>query len=80
MPAKSKVIREAENKENTDNEVSFEDAINRLEELVSELENGKAPLAQSLKLFEEGIALVSDCKKQLDEAEQKVKMLTGSEK
>ena len=81
MAAESKVIMENENIESKNNaEISFEDAISRLEKLVSELENGKAPLAQSLKLFEEGIALVSECKKQLDEAEQKVRMLTRSEK
>ncbi len=61
----------------TDNkELSFEQAMARLEELVSALENGKAPLDESLKLFEEGVSLVAGCKKQLDEAEQKVKLLT----
>lgn len=78
MPAKSKAAATAESTEKK--EISFEDAIKRLEELVAELENGKAPLGESLKLFEEGIALVAECKNQLDEAEQKVRMLTGSEK
>ncbi len=63
-----------------DKELSFEEAIKRLEELVSALENGKAPLDESLRLFEEGVALVSACKKQLDEAEQKVKLLTEGDK
>lgn len=57
-------------------EISFENAIERLEEIVRALENGKEPLDSSLKLFEEGVALVSVCKKQLDTAEQKVKLLT----
>ncbi len=61
-------------------ELSFEEAIARLEELVSALENGKAPLDESLKLFEEGVALVAGCKKQLDDAEQKVKLLTEGDK
>ncbi len=65
---------------NENKELGFEEAIKRLEELVSELENGKAPLDKSLKLFEEGVALVSACKKQLDEAEQKVKLLTEGDK
>ena len=65
-------------------EPAFENAIERLEEIVKALENGKEPLDSSLKLFEEGVALVSVCKKQLDAAEQKVKLLTengnGNEK
>ena len=46
--------------------------MSRLGEIVTALEKGDAPLNQSLKLFEEGAALVSACQKQLDEAEQKV--------
>lgn len=51
---------------------SFEDSLSRLGEIVRALERGDAPLADSLKLFEEGAALVSSCSKELDEAEQKV--------
>ncbi len=56
-------------------ETSFEDAMQRLEEIVKSLEDGKAPLDASLKLFEEGVKLVADCKAQLDNAEQRVKVL-----
>ena len=56
-------------------EISFEQAISRLEEIVKDLENGNASLDSSLKLFEEGVKLVSECKKQLDTAEQRVKLL-----
>lgn len=48
----------------------------RLDEIVRLLEDGKAPLDKSLALFEEGVNLVSVCKKRLDGAEQKVKQLT----
>ncbi len=65
---------------NDKKELGFEDAVKRLEELVAALETGKAPLDESLKLFEEGVALVAICKKQLDEAEQKVKLLTEGDK
>ena len=51
---------------------TFEQSMSRLGEIVTALEKGDAPLNQSLKLFEEGAALVSACQKQLDEAEQKV--------
>ena len=56
-------------------ETSFEDAMQRLDEIVKALEDGKAPLDASLKLFEEGVKLVNECKTQLDFAEQRVKVL-----
>ncbi len=59
-----------------DKELSFEEAIARLDELARGLEDGKAPLDESLKMFEEGVKLIGICKKQLDEAEQKVRELT----
>ena len=55
--------------------LSFEDALKRLEETVKALESGTVPLEESLKLFEEGVALVKLCNGKLDEAEQKVKIL-----
>ena len=55
--------------------VSFEEAAARLEEIVRALEGGNAPLDESLELFEEGVRLVNACRKQLDSAEQTVKLL-----
>ena len=60
-------------------ELSFEDATQRLEEIVKNMENGKIPLAQSLALFEEGVSLVKLCNDMLDTAEQKVSILLKSE-
>ena len=51
---------------------SFEENMVRLEEIVSQLERGDAPLADSLALFEEGTKLSALCAGMLDEAEQKV--------
>lgn len=51
---------------------SFESSLERLGEIVRTLEKGDAPLADSLKLFEEGAGLVASCTKALDEAEQRV--------
>lgn len=51
---------------------SFEEALERLDKIVKQLEKGEAPLAESLALFEEGTALVKTCTVMLDEAEQKV--------
>lgn len=51
---------------------SFEESLARLGEVVRTLERGDAPLADSLKLFEEGAGLVTSCTRALDEAEQRV--------
>ena len=53
-------------------ELSFENALRRLDEIVSHLEKGDLPLSESLSLFEEGTGLLASCSRQLDEAEQKV--------
>jgi exodeoxyribonuclease VII small subunit len=55
--------------------LKFEDAMTRLETIVSELEKGDLPLDESLKIFEEGIRLSKTCLKMLDEAERKVEIL-----
>ncbi len=52
--------------------LTFEQSLARLDEIVKHLEKGDLPLADSLKLFEEGTALIAGCGKMLDEAEQKV--------
>lgn len=54
---------------------SFEKAMERLEEIVTLLENGKAGLDESLAIFEEGVALVTYCNEKLTEAEQRVRVL-----
>ena len=55
---------------------TFEENMARLEALVVQLERGDAPLSESLALFEEGAKLVSQCRKELDSAEQKVVKLS----
>ena len=59
--------------------MSFENAVARLEEILRDLESGEADLAESLKLYEEGIGLVRACTKQLEQAEQSVKILQAGE-
>ena len=57
---------------------SFESRLQRLEEIVSALEKGDAPLADSLALFEEGTKLVGECTRELVRVEQKVgKLMKG---
>ena len=52
--------------------MTYEQAVARLDEIVHSMEKGDAPLEESLKMFEEGAALIAACGKMLDEAEQKV--------
>ena len=54
---------------------TFEQQIQRLEEIVAQMEKGDAELADSLALFQEGTALIASCGKLLDEAEQTVEQL-----
>ena len=63
--------------------IKFEDALARLETIVTELEKGDLPLNDSLKIFEEGIKLSKTCLKILDDSERKVEILvqeTGGKK
>ncbi len=53
----------------------FEEALNKLEKIVSTLEKGDIPLDESLKLFEEGVRLSRFCNQKLDEAEKRVEIL-----
>ena len=59
-------------------EMSFEQALARLEAIVRMLESGNAALDESLSVFEEGIALVKMCNEKLEAAEQKVRILTAA--
>ena len=54
---------------------SFEDSLRRLEEIVSQLEQGEIPLDESIKMYEEGLALSKACIDRLMQAELKVKRL-----
>ena len=55
--------------------VNLEKALSELEKLVEEMEQGNLSLEDSLKRFEKGIALTSDCQQALQSAELKVKEL-----
>ena len=54
---------------------TFEASVKRLDEIVHMMEKGDISLENAMKLFEEGNAIVKFCQTQLDEAEQKVKLL-----
>ena len=56
---------------------SFEESMQRLEQIVRAMERGDVPLEESLKLFQEGTALIESCAKLLDEAELQVKKIVA---
>lgn len=55
----------------------FEASLAELESIVDTLEKGELPLEESLAAFERGIRLTRTCQQVLDEAEQKVRILSG---
>ena len=61
--------------------MSFEQSLQRLDEIVRHLEKGDLPLSDSLALFEEGTGLLSSCSMMLESAEQKVvKLRKGADR
>ena len=54
---------------------TFEQSMQRLEQIVRAMERGDVPLEESLKLFQEGTGLVQTCGELLDKAELQVKMI-----
>lgn len=54
---------------------SFEASLEDLEKVVKELEGGDLPLERSLELFERGMSLSDECRKQLEAAETRVEIL-----
>ena len=59
--------------------ITFEAAMERLEEITRLLEAGAEGLDESLKLYEEGVSLIRLCTQKLESAEQSVKVLQMSE-
>lgn len=55
---------------------SFEEGLQQLEAIVKEMESGELPLERALELFERGMKLSGDCRRQLEEAETRVEILT----
>lgn len=56
-------------------EITYEEAVKRLEEIVTLLEKNEATLDESMKLFEEGTRLADVCNKKLSEAKQKITVI-----
>ncbi len=61
-------------------DLSFEDALSRLETIVSRLESGQAPLEESITLYEEGARLKAHCEARLKAAQLRVeKIVVGAD-
>ena len=58
--------------------MTFEQLMNRLDEIISSLDNEKLPLDEALELYKEGISLSAECKKALESAKAQVKILDES--
>ncbi|MBJ6364232.1 exodeoxyribonuclease VII small subunit [Paenibacillus sp. GCM10012307] len=65
--------------ETTDQVLSFEQAMAKLEEIVSRLEHGDVPLETAIELFQEGMRLSQLCGSKLDQVERKIELLIETE-
>ena len=65
-----------EKTDNKANEVSFETALKRLEEIVEQMEDGELGLDDLVVAFEEGQKLVKQCSEKLNEVERRIEVLT----
>ena len=72
MKGKKKVVEPVLSR----NGLTFESAIQRLEKIVTDMEEAELPLEDVLKKYEEGTRLVRFCSQKLDEAEKKIEVLT----
>jgi exodeoxyribonuclease VII small subunit len=61
-------------------EEKFEVTLERLQALVRELESGECSLEDSIKKFEDGMALAKSCQERLSQAEQKIEVLLKADK
>lgn len=60
-----------------DDTPSFEESVSELQQIVSRLEDGALPLEDSMSQFERGISLLKNCYQVLEQAEQRIEILTG---
>ena len=72
-----RIIMEKTSKEaeEAQTETSFEDILERLEQIAGSLETGEPKLEEALELFEEGVSLTKEGTRRLDKAERKIEVL-----
>jgi exodeoxyribonuclease VII small subunit len=59
--------------------MTFEERLQRLQEIVAGLESGALPLEESVNLYKEGLSLSRQCKEQLEKARNEVRLLSEGE-
>ena len=64
---------------NAKDKLSFEQALQRLEQIVDQIEAGKVPLEESIEKYAQGIELIKQCRAILESAERKIQVLTKGE-
>ena len=64
---------------NPKEKLSFEQALTRLEQIVSQIEGGKVPLEESIEKYAQGIELIKQCRAILESAERKIQVLAKGE-
>ncbi|RXZ78260.1 exodeoxyribonuclease VII small subunit [Paenibacillaceae bacterium] len=65
--------------ETADNKLSFEEAMEQLETIVAQLENGDVPLETAIELFQQGMKLSQLCGSKLEQVERKIEVLIESD-
>jgi len=58
-------------------ELSFEDAMSRLDEIVGAMETDRMPLEEMIRSYEEGIGLLKNCRQRLDGARRRVELISA---
>ena len=58
---------------------TFKEALDALEKIVAQIESGRVELEESVKRYEEGMALIKQCRAILNQAEQKIQQLHAEE-
>jgi exodeoxyribonuclease VII small subunit len=65
--------------EGPEKELTFEEAMERIEEITGSIESGKLKLEESIAAFEEGSRLIKFCRAKLEEYGKKIDDISGSE-
>lgn len=71
-------MTEREGKKSMEQQIQFEEAMQKLSEIVEKLEGGEGSLDEMIRLYEEGMSLVKSCETQLDVYETKIVTLNES--
>ena len=63
----------------TNEQITFEQALEKLEQIVSRIEEGQVPLEESIEQYAQGIELIKRCREILNAAEKKIQLLAKDE-